>query len=167
MTAIDAPRATCPAVGRLPVTRSHGGFSAAKEDGCTCPGEGQESFRAYKRRQDARNRAARPSTGRVTAPPFYSPPVPEPVHSADDLERRLLNRRDLACQDGTDPELWFPVGHGPHAQAQAAAAKRICASCPALTLCAEVMLNRADTDGIAGGMDPDERRAARCRRGLT
>ncbi|MGQ0577166.1 MAG: WhiB family transcriptional regulator [Pseudonocardia sp.] len=57
-----------------------------------------------------------------------------------------------------DPELFFPESYrGRPAQRQVAAAKRVCAGCPVRAQCLSFALG-ALSDGIAGGLTPQERR---------
>ncbi len=71
-------------------------------------------------------------------------------------------RAAAACV-GTDPELFFPVAEaGPHYDAQAAAAKAVCAGCPVVAECLAEALARIPY-GVAGGLTEGERRALRRR----
>jgi len=56
----------------------------------------------------------------------------------------------------TFPEAWFPENEGDHQLIPLA--KKICADCPAVALCAEYGLKYAD-DGIWGGVTAKERAA--------
>ncbi|HEX7107560.1 MAG TPA: WhiB family transcriptional regulator [Acidothermaceae bacterium] len=73
-------------------------------------------------------------------------------------------RDDAACRD-EDPELFFPIGHGPAAQAQIAAAKAVCARCPVVRECLAWALENGQDAGVWGGLTEEERRALR-REGL-
>jgi Transcription factor WhiB len=67
---------------------------------------------------------------------------------------------DAACQ-AVDPELFFPTADaGPAYDAQAAAAKQVCAGCPVRSACLNWAIDHL-SDGIAGGLDADKRRALR------
>ena len=59
---------------------------------------------------------------------------------------------------GVDPELFFPVGESGPALAQVVEAKAVCARCPVRAPCLEFALV-AITDGVAGGLTEQERRA--------
>lgn len=61
-----------------------------------------------------------------------------------------------ACAD-VDPELFFPLSYA--ASRQVTAAKQICAGCPVLTECR--VYGMGQSDGIFGGLTPDERRDLR------
>jgi WhiB family redox-sensing transcriptional regulator len=67
-----------------------------------------------------------------------------------------------ACrQPGTDPELFFPVSESGPAARQIAAAKAVCARCPAAAECRDWALRAGEPVGIWGGTTPEERRALR------
>ena len=68
--------------------------------------------------------------------------------------------RQAACLS-VDPELFFPNGStGDHAR-QAAAAKRICMSCPVRVACLEFALESRQDFGVWGGLTEEERRSLR------
>jgi WhiB family transcriptional regulator, redox-sensing transcriptional regulator len=70
----------------------------------------------------------------------------------------MADWRDLAeCLD-EDPELFFPVGVSPEAQAQAEDAKRICASCAVIDTCLAWAMETGQDAGVWGGLSEDERR---------
>jgi WhiB family redox-sensing transcriptional regulator len=69
-------------------------------------------------------------------------------------------RRDAACRN-FPTELFFPIGHGPRALAQANQAKRICSECPVRPDCLDYALATNVQFGVFGGMSEDERRRAR------
>lgn len=147
---------------------AHFTATAWQKRGCTCPEAWQAHLDANERARIAvkQRRASRPPAvdplidGSVTAPDFHSPDVPDiPVLGA--LAGRVLADPRVACRD-EDPELFFPVGAGPAATAQAAAAKRVCARCPLEDSCLTVAL-RHDTAGVWGGTTEDERRDMRRR----
>src|SRR5260370_17811759 len=69
-------------------------------------------------------------------------------------------REDAACRDA-DPYLFFPIGTTGPALRQIQAAKRICRTCPAQTLCLAWALDHGVTDGVWGGTTEDQRRAIR------
>ncbi|WP_028923993.1 WhiB family transcriptional regulator [Pseudonocardia acaciae] len=63
-----------------------------------------------------------------------------------------------ACRD-QNPELFFPVGTGEHANRQADQAKAVCARCSVAARCLDFALDVGATDGIWGGWTDQERRA--------
>jgi WhiB family transcriptional regulator, redox-sensing transcriptional regulator len=67
---------------------------------------------------------------------------------------------DAACV-GHDPELFFPIGSGPPAAAQASRAKAICRTCPVRDECLEWSLATYQDAGVWGGLDEEERRVIR------
>jgi WhiB family transcriptional regulator, redox-sensing transcriptional regulator len=74
----------------------------------------------------------------------------------------VLDNRDpwqeaAACSDA-DTELFFPVGKGMLAAAEARQAKQICARCPVQPQCLRYALATGQEFGIWGGYDEDERR---------
>lgn len=70
-------------------------------------------------------------------------------------EARWLRRG--ACRS-SDPELFFPLTPS---RLQEADAKAVCAGCQVLTECREYALRAGESEGIWGGMTPEERRRAR------
>ncbi|MEV4894234.1 WhiB family transcriptional regulator [Nonomuraea sp. NPDC055795] len=62
-----------------------------------------------------------------------------------------------ACRT-SDPELFFPLALGPEQEARA---KAVCAECQVLDQCRDYALSAGESEGIWGGMTPDERRRAR------
>jgi len=60
-----------------------------------------------------------------------------------------------------DPELFFPIGEGAAAQAQAEDAKRVCARCPVRERCLDWALDTGQTTGVWGGLAEQERRGMR------
>lgn len=56
-----------------------------------------------------------------------------------------------------EPDLWFPVGYGPAALAQAEMAKALCGPCPIKVACLQTALDRGDL-GVWGGTFDYERR---------
>ena len=73
-------------------------------------------------------------------------------------------RREAACRD-LPTDLFFPVGHGLRAQAQAGLAKQVCAECAVRDECLEYALAANSRYGVFGGLDEDERRQLRRRPG--
>ena len=67
-------------------------------------------------------------------------------------------RDRAACRD-VDPELFFPIGSGPLAEAQIARAKAVCRACPVIAECLRWALDTGQTEGVWGGTDVAERRA--------
>lgn len=65
-----------------------------------------------------------------------------------------------ACRDH-DPELFFPVGGGMHAQWQARQAKDICHGCPVEAVCLAWALDTGQAHGVFGGTTEEERRHMR------
>ncbi|GAA3886432.1 MULTISPECIES: WhiB family transcriptional regulator [Streptomyces] len=66
--------------------------------------------------------------------------------------------RHAACVE-EDPDLFFPVGTTGPALVEAAAAKRVCRSCPVAADCLEWALDTGQTAGVWGGTDERERAA--------
>jgi WhiB family redox-sensing transcriptional regulator len=64
------------------------------------------------------------------------------------------------CLD-EDPELFFPVGSGPAALEQEAAAKVVCRDCPVRAECLEWALTTCQDAGVWGGLGEEERRLIR------
>ena len=69
--------------------------------------------------------------------------------------------RDVALCRDTDPDLFFPVGTTGQALDQIAAAKRVCAQCPAKRPCLDFAIATNQDSGIWGGTSEDERRQIR------
>lgn len=65
--------------------------------------------------------------------------------------------RKGACRS-SDPELFFPLAPSP---LQAARAKAVCAGCQVLSECRDYALRAGESEGIWGGMTPEERRRSR------
>lgn len=72
--------------------------------------------------------------------------LPRPHHWSD----------DAACL-GTDTKVFFPVGKGDDASADALYAKSLCARCPVRSKCLTHALNAREDYGVWGGLDEDER----------
>jgi len=64
---------------------------------------------------------------------------------------------EAACRQ-LPTELFFPIGHGSRARAQANVAKRICNSCPVRSECLDYALRANLQYGVFGGMAEEERR---------
>lgn len=69
-------------------------------------------------------------------------------------------RERAACGD-EDPELFFPIGDGPVAQAQIERAKAVCARCPVVRECLAWALETGQDAGVWGGLTEQERRQLR------
>lgn len=68
-----------------------------------------------------------------------------------------------ACLE-EDPELFFPIGNGAPFVPQIEAAKAVCGRCPFTADCLEwAMAPGGPEYGVFGGLDEEERRAARRR----
>lgn len=67
----------------------------------------------------------------------------------------------LAACSGHDPELWFPTGDpgSDGYRRQAEDARAVCDDCPVSAECLDDALRAGATDGVWGGLDPDQRRA--------
>jgi WhiB family transcriptional regulator, redox-sensing transcriptional regulator len=68
-----------------------------------------------------------------------------------------------ACA-GIDTETFFPSGSTGTALNQIERAKAVCAICPVCSQCLDYALDTGQTDGVWGGLDPDQRRAEHRRR---
>jgi WhiB family redox-sensing transcriptional regulator len=62
---------------------------------------------------------------------------------------------------GVDPELFFPISSTGLGRMQAQAAKQVCGACPVARECARWALRQGELYGIWGGLDEEDRRAAR------
>ena len=71
-------------------------------------------------------------------------------------------RVEAACRE-LPTELFFPIGHGPRAQAQAGLAKEVCGGCAVRDECLCYALGANARYGIFGGLDEEERRDVRRR----
>ncbi|MEV8588729.1 WhiB family transcriptional regulator [Streptomyces sp. NPDC051180] len=72
-------------------------------------------------------------------------------------------REAAACQDD-DPDLFFPVGSGAPALAQAEEAKKVCRPCPVREQCLRwAMDDSRQVTGVWGGLTENERQALRRR----
>jgi len=65
-----------------------------------------------------------------------------------------------ACQQ-LPTDLFFPIGHGPRAQAQTRLAKEVCNACPVQAQCLGYALAANARYGVFGGLGEDERRELR------
>ena len=82
-----------------------------------------------------------------------------PSHaSAQASLRHRLSWMEWALCAQVDPELFFPEYR---ANAVAAAARRICATCPVRAECLRYALTDPDLDGIWGGTTPRQRQRLR------
>ncbi|MFE5794296.1 WhiB family transcriptional regulator [Streptomyces sp. NPDC056503] len=72
-------------------------------------------------------------------------------------------RTAAACQE-VDPDLFFPVGMGSPALAQAEEAKKVCGRCPVRNRCLRTaMADPHPPAGVWGGLTEAERQALRRR----
>ncbi|MFF2773824.1 WhiB family transcriptional regulator [Streptomyces sp. NPDC058052] len=72
-------------------------------------------------------------------------------------------RAAAACQEA-DPDLFFPVGTGSPALAQAEEAKKVCRRCPVREECLRcAMAGSHPPAGVWGGLTENERRSLRRR----
>ncbi|MFE6225335.1 MULTISPECIES: WhiB family transcriptional regulator [unclassified Streptomyces] len=72
-------------------------------------------------------------------------------------------RADAACLE-VDPDLFFPVGTGAPALAQAEEAKKVCRRCPVREPClAEALAQAHPPSGVWGGLTEGERSARKRR----
>lgn len=70
-------------------------------------------------------------------------------------------RDEAACRDYPNADLFFATGES--GAADVARAKAICAGCPVVAECLVYAVETAQTYGVWGGMDADERRLIRRR----
>ncbi|MFI5040931.1 MAG: WhiB family transcriptional regulator [Acidimicrobiales bacterium] len=81
--------------------------------------------------------------------------------SSQDWRRQIVQqtwRQQAACR-GLDTEIFFPAS-----DADADAAKDVCATCPVRDQCLEWALATRQEDGVWGGLTDNERRRLRRRR---
>ncbi|MFD1931455.1 WhiB family transcriptional regulator [Nonomuraea mangrovi] len=71
--------------------------------------------------------------------------------------REISWLRRGACRT-SDPDLFFPPAPSP---AQEARAKAVCSGCQVLAECRAYALRAGESEGIWGGLTPDERRRLR------
>jgi WhiB family redox-sensing transcriptional regulator len=71
--------------------------------------------------------------------------------------REALSWHDFAACAETDPDLFFPEGHGGSTRG----AKRVCRACPVTGLCLEYALANDERFGVWGGLSEQERRRLR------
>ncbi len=64
---------------------------------------------------------------------------------------------DAACKDA-NPDNFFPDSYRGIDAFAVQAAKKVCARCPVADACLHAALERRETEGVWGGLDPDERR---------
>ena len=67
---------------------------------------------------------------------------------------------------GMDPAMFFPLGYGRDHASDVAAAKEVCARCEVRSECYAFAVTARETDGILGGLTPEERRRIRRRRSV-
>jgi WhiB family transcriptional regulator, redox-sensing transcriptional regulator len=80
------------------------------------------------------------------------------VMNGSDVTVRTMWREEAACK-GLDTGIFFPS-----TDAEAGAAKLVCAGCPVRDACLEWALASRQEDGVWGGMTDNERRRLRRRR---
>jgi WhiB family transcriptional regulator, redox-sensing transcriptional regulator len=90
-------------------------------------------------------------------------PGPEPTDLSDG-SGRFAWRVDAACKY-LPTELFFPIGHGPRAQAQTSVAKAVCNACSVRSKCLDYAMAANAQYGVFGGMSEEERREVRRRVG--
>lgn len=137
------------------------GYYRAHTRGCICPGDSYDHYsklRLAGRNDGRKSRALGKEIDHVTAPPFWSPPIPEPEDLGRET-RAVLNSDDAACTN-EDPEAFFPVGSSGFAHAQIAYAKSICQGCPIQQACLRQALDWA-AQGVWGGTTELERERMR------
>ena len=88
---------------------------------------------------------------------------PEQTDLADD-SGRLAWRVEAACKY-LPTELFFPIGHGPRAQAQTSVAKAVCNACSVRSQCLDYAMAANAQYGVFGGTSEEERREVRRRVG--
>jgi WhiB family transcriptional regulator, redox-sensing transcriptional regulator len=88
---------------------------------------------------------------------------PEQADVTDD-SGRLAWRVEAACKY-LPTELFFPIGHGPRAQAQTSVAKAVCNACSVRSQCLDYAMAANAQYGVFGGMSEEERREVRRRVG--
>ncbi|MFI8825690.1 WhiB family transcriptional regulator [Streptomyces sp. NPDC053431] len=72
-------------------------------------------------------------------------------------------RMAAACRE-VDPDLFFPVGAGSPALAQAEEAKKVCRRCPVRDQCLRWAMDESrQVTGVWGGLTENERRSLRRR----
>jgi WhiB family redox-sensing transcriptional regulator len=69
--------------------------------------------------------------------------------------------RQVAACRSTEPDMFFPIGSTGGALDQIAAAKRVCASCEAMSACLDFALATNQESGVWGGTSEEERRKLR------
>lgn len=95
--------------------------------------------------------------------PAYRATATRPLRSSGRCAQptwREIDWTAAACRD-TDPELFFPVGEGEHAQRQIDQAKIVCARCRLTTQCLDWAIASGVTEGVWGGHTEQERRRLR------
>jgi WhiB family redox-sensing transcriptional regulator len=95
-----------------------------------------------------------PSTGKAVVPRTSGFQAP---HESDPQWRSRA-----ACR-GEDPDRWFPMGSTGPALLQIEDAKAFCRRCPSAGACLSWAWDTGQTDGIWGGLTPEERAALKRR----
>lgn len=89
--------------------------------------------------------------------------APEMEHEESDLAAAAARwQAEAACRN-LPTELFFPIGHGPRAEAQTILAKEICNACAVREECLAYALAANARYGVFGGLAEDERREVRRR----
>ena len=71
---------------------------------------------------------------------------------------RTEDWRSVASCRGTDPNLFYPIGRGRHADQQIEEAKAVCQGCPSLDACLAFAMSTRQHRGVWGATSPEERR---------
>lgn len=87
-----------------------------------------------------------------------------PAHTAP-LQENYEWQAEAACRN-VDPELFYypDAERGTARRRREVAAKKVCASCPVLSVCAQFALDNVEVYGIWGGLTEKERQRAMNRR---
>jgi WhiB family redox-sensing transcriptional regulator len=71
---------------------------------------------------------------------------------------RTEDWRSVASCRGTDPNLFYPIGRGRHADQQMEEAKAVCRECPSQEACLAFAVSTRQHRGVWGATSPEERR---------
>lgn len=79
------------------------------------------------------------------------------------LMKDIKNARSIPPCQTTDPELWYgiPERDGFTQSSNYKPAKQLCSQCPVKNSCLEYALVAGETQGVWGGLSPDERKQMR------
>ena len=92
---------------------------------------------------------------------------PQPDRASPELDQATRTwRLEAACRE-LPTELFFPIGHGPRAQAQTKVAKEICRDCAVRAQCLAYALATNARYGVFGGLAEEERRDVRRQEGVS